>query len=318
MKESSGISIEKFNTKLAAFDAEYEKKAHLQTTFNNDIIHQLSNSIKKWFPDTKDKPIKIVDLCCGHGKPTYELLTLLNKNGVNVEQITGYDISPSQIEQAQINYANDSRLKFVVQNIGEIKDKSEYDIAISLFGLHWMENISMTARIIFKSLKPNGKLMFFVPLEKMDLFELRKEFLYHSQWNQSFDQGYQIHPFIADDKEYLVAFDKYFQHEREYTLKGQKNLPYIKDEFATFLSSWLPEMRHLNSKNISSVGYDRELVESIPKDHQGNILDIGNNKIIFTEHFFSYQGSALAAILPEDCFDLMIGSVNDICLNNDA
>lgn len=287
------IEGKKFNTETEAFDIAYQQKAHLQATFNADIIIKLSHSIKKWFPDTENKPIRIVDLCCGHGKPTYDLLRILNESGVNVAQINGYDISPAQIEQARNNYSNESKLVFSVQNIEEMKDKSEYDVAVSLFGLHWIENISRTAESIFNSLKPGGKLMFFVPLEKMDLFELRQKFLQYSKWNESFDVNYQIHPFIADEKNYIIAFDKYFRYEDEHTAKGKRDLPYTKDEFAIFLSSWIPEIRHLNYKNISSVGYDKDLVNSIPKDHQGNILDIGDNKIVFTEHFFFYQGEAL-------------------------
>lgn len=142
--------------------------------------------------------------------------------------------------------------------------------------------------------------MFFVPLEKMDLFKLRKEFLYHSKWNHSFVKDYQIYPFIADEENYISAFDKYFEHEVEYTTKGQQNLSYTKDEFATFLSSWIPEMRYLNSNNISSNGYDRDLVDSIPENYQGNIYNVGVNEVVFTEHFFSYQGSAMNGRLQED------------------
>lgn len=287
------LNQEKFNTKHAAFDTGYEQKAHLQTSFNEKIIYDLSSQIKKYFPYTINKPIKIVDLCCGHGKPTYDLLNALNKDGVNIEKITGYDISSTQIEQAQINYANNSKINFAVQNIEEIQEKSEYDVVISLFGLHWMENISIAVKAIFDSLKPGGKLMFFVPLDKMDLFELRQEFLLHSKWNQSFNENYKIHPFINNGEEYLSAFNKYFQHEEEYTKEGQKDLQYTQDELALFLSSWLPEMRHLNSMNISSNGYDKDLVHSIPKDHQGNITYIDDDNVIFTEHFFSYQGSAI-------------------------
>ena len=111
-EQDSSTQKEKFNTQSEAFDADYKEKAHLQTTFNTDLIIGLSNSIQRWFPDTKNKPIKIVDLCCGHGKPTHDLLTALNKAGVNILQIVGYDVSPAQIEQAKSNYKNETKLTF--------------------------------------------------------------------------------------------------------------------------------------------------------------------------------------------------------------
>lgn len=293
------LSIEKFDTNHTAFDAQYEQKAHLQTSFNMEIIRKLSDQIKQWFPDTQDQPIKIADLCCGHGKPTYDLFNALNENGVNIEHITGYDISAAQIQQAQLNYANNSKINFAVQNIEQIQEKSKYDVIVSFFGLHWMEDISAAAQAISYSLNPNGKLAFVVPLEKTDLFEFRKSFLLHSQWNKSFAQDYTIYPFIDSGEEYLKAFNQYFKHEEEHTKAGKKELSYTNDEFATFLSSWLPEMRNLNSRNISSDGYDKDLVSSIPKDHQGNVTYVDDNHVIFTEYFFSYQGSPLPKILDE-------------------
>ena len=282
--------MKKFNTDKEVFDRDYKNKAHHQTSFNEVIIERLSESIARWFPKTSDNgSIKILDLCCGHGKPTYDLLIKLDDKGVNVEKIIGYDISESQIETATKNHGHEDRISFFVRNAEYIEEKNEYDVVVSLFGLHWMESIKDSAKSIFNSLKQNGKVMFFVPLEKMDLFEFRGNFIKDSKYSEYF-KDYSIHPFIDDENEYIAAFEKYFRQEKEYTVRGNREIIYSKEQFSTFLSSWMPEIRYLSGKKVSGENYANDLIDSMPHISK-NIKKLDENKILFTEHFFSYQGS---------------------------
>lgn len=293
----------KFNTQDKSFDSDYAAKAHLQTTFNKKIIDNLSKSISRWFPDSSKNPITILDLCCGHGKPTYDLMVKLNEKGIDVAKVVGYDISTAQIELAKSNYDTEPKLEFYVQNAETISDENKYDIVISLFGLHWMEDIKSTAKLIAKSLKPEGKLMFFVPLEKMDLFEIRSTFLQTSECNDFF-KNFHIHPFIANYSKYVEAFDRYFDHEDNSTGEGAREMLYTENEFITFLSSWMQEIRHLKSQDACP-SYVKDLVSSISPNHESNVYKTQHGNILFTEHFFSYQGS-----LQEDFKALDAGTIN--------
>lgn len=277
--------IKKFNTDKEVFDKDYENKAHHQASFNEIIIDSLSESIARWFPKTSSNySIKILDLCCGHGKPTYDLLIKLNDKGINVEKIVGYDISESQIETAIKNHGHEDKISFFVKDAECIEEENEYDVVVSLFGLHWMESINNSAKSIFDSLKQNGKVMFFVPLEKMDLFEFRKNFIKDSKYSEYF-KDYSIHPFINDQNKYISAFEKYFQQEEEHTKSGKREIIYSKEQFSTFLSSWIPEVRHLSAKKVNSENYTNDLIDSMPHISE-NIKKLEENKFLFTEHFF--------------------------------
>ena len=67
------------------FTGDYAKKAHFQKGYNAQIIDELVESVLRWFPEAKEKPIKIADLCCGDGSSTHELLQKLTERGVKIE-----------------------------------------------------------------------------------------------------------------------------------------------------------------------------------------------------------------------------------------
>lgn len=285
----------KFKTNEEAFRENYAEKAHHQKSFNEKIIADLSDTITKWFPNTSSEPLKILDLCCGHGEPTYNLLRQLDERKVNIKKIVGYDNSPQQIEKANIYAKKDKRLSFAVRDAEKIEDENEYDIVISLFGLHWMNNTENVAKRINKAIKPHGKLFFFVPLEKMDLFDIRNEFMLKEEWKNYFN-NFNIHPFIKNEKGYTEFFDNYFDAEQ--ISRSRTTKVYSEEEFANFLSSWLQEVRHLASNNVGeekTQKYALELTKSIPLNqinHNVTRFDTDQGtKVRFVERSLLYQAS---------------------------
>jgi len=278
-----------------SFDESYASKAHLQTSFNDLIIAKLVEKVQSWFPESiSTTSLKILDLCCGHGKPTYDLLTQLLASGIQVEKIVGLDISEAQISKAKSDYGDIDKLEFAVQDIETISYDHEFDIVISLFGLHWTKNLPETALLIYESLKPSGQLMFFVPLEKMDLFESRQNFLLSTEWREVFT-SFAIQPFIKDPEGYTSVFDPYFEHKSDAleVSSGTRTLHYTKQEFIAFLSSWIPELRYLSTiVGASPETYAPELVDSIMARESENIHVPDAEHVDFTEHFLSYEGTA--------------------------
>jgi SAM-dependent methyltransferase len=282
----------KFHTKTENFSQTYASLAHHQETFNKELVEQLAFSVTQWFPNTQAEPLHILDLCCGHGKPTFDLLKKLDEKNIKISKIDGYDISIPLIQKAREDYAHEPRLEFMIQDAGNFNAHQKYDLIMSLFGLHWMEDLPQTAKLIAQALKPDGKIMFFVPLEKMDLFKWRKDFLQHSRWS-SFFQGYALHAFIAEETFYTKAFEPYFESKTTLA-KGERRISYTEQEFVSFLSSWMQEARHLSTQRSEKdcvSGYVTEMVASIPVCSSGNVIKKESGGILFTEHFFSYQGS---------------------------
>lgn len=287
------VSNYKFNTKEYSFSIEYTNLSHHQATFNREIIKKISDTVAKWFPNTHINPIKVLDLCCGHGQPTNDLFHTLESKGVSIAAITGYDISSALIKVAQNNYSDNKKMKFCVQDVEKLEDENEYDLVVSFFGLQWIENIENTARLIAKALKKEGKIVFLVPLEKMDLFAYRESFLKNSQW-QTFFLDYKINPFIEDEQIYIKAFEKDFRYEMKDTIRIVKTIKYTNEEFVKFLASWIQEVRHLQKTAplVDSLSYVKDMVDNLSQNYEyKNINKLEDNSILFTTHLFYYQGS---------------------------
>lgn len=224
------------------------------------------------------------------------MLIKLEAAGVQVEKIVGNDISTDQIDVATKKHSNvNSKLKFEVQDVSLITDQSEYDVVISLFGLHWIADINTIATKIHEALKPDGKLMYFVPLEKMKLFDLRAKLVNSSEW-QSYFANYQFLPFRSDPQEYMQIFSKIFEPENLDGISGMQTVEFTEDKFKTFLSSWMQELRHLHDAEDKQKYLDKLTALLPDKDGTCNDVEItkkpeSNSGIVyFHELFFWFHG----------------------------
>ena len=276
------------------FSADYRKKAHLQKGFNPQLINDLVYYILAERPDAKIRPIKLLDLCCGDGGSTYLLLEELTKHGILVESLVGYDISPAQIDIAQSNYANQI-LHFEVKDINAIEEKNYFDVVLSLFGLHWIMDIQRVANKIQRCLKSDGLLMFFVPLEKTEFFNLRKELIVSEKWRDRFS-GFQLHPFIVDPNDYSKVFTPFFTCKNEQGIVGEHMVEFERHRFADFLASWMQEVRHLTSQEAKSA-FINDIIDgviSLRQEHP-TVKTLDDGKLGFYEKFLWFHAQKTQA-----------------------
>ncbi|MDR2831353.1 MAG: class I SAM-dependent methyltransferase [Rickettsiales bacterium] len=316
------------------FSKDYRQNAHCQMHFNEESIARITSLVSENFPE---QVINILDLCCGDGKTTNNLLKKLELKGVKVGKIVGYDISPEQIQVANSKYG-DKRLQFKVQDVEKMEEKDSYHVIISLFGLHWMFNINEVAYKIYQASTPNALVYFFIPLEKEDLFNIRKKCLNE---HVSIFKGFDHEPFIKDSRSYIRAFRPYFFLGNK-TFFGTKEMIYTEEEFKKFLLSWLPEVRYLKNCAKNQIEkYIKRLIELIPeregiraiensassnnKDENINFEDDifvskfnqGNNyKIKFKERFFCFTGNKKELELPPSLISEVPRNVPSRSLDN--
>lgn len=247
---------------------DYKNKSHHQQSFNNKNINHLIERIEEWTSQTSNSQIMILDLCCGHGRPTHQLLTGLEAEGVSVAKIIGTDISQSQIDTANRDFPH-PKLEFIIDdaehiNLQHPSLENKFDVVVSLFGFHWIKDLNHLALDIRTLLKPQGHLSFFVPIEKMDLYSYRETLMSQDKWKQIFDH-FAIFPFHASPDEYIKIFDQYFNQEHsEYKIVVKS---YSKEEIIDFFASWMLEVRFLNelsAKQNLTQEYLSELIESFP------------------------------------------------------
>lgn len=276
------------STDVEQFDKTYVANAHLQKGFNEQIVDNFVDYILQTIPDAKEREIKILDLCCGDGGVTTALLQRLKAAGIKVKKMVGYDISTDLIEMAKGYEDSNPGLEFKVQDLSEMDDHGEYDVVLSLFGLHWIEDINRAADKIYQALKPNGKIMYFVPLEKTKLFALRQSIMSmeSSIWREAFE-NYTFSPFRSDPADYIQAFERGFDSESVEEISGTEDVEFPVERFKQFLGSWMQELRHLQCQTDKDAYLD-ELVKTLPKsaDLCNDVEIIDNKTVRFGERFF--------------------------------
>jgi ubiquinone/menaquinone biosynthesis C-methylase UbiE len=267
------------------FDNSYVQNAHLQKGFNTYIVQNFVDYILINILDCKERKLKILDLCCGDGGVTAALLDELQKAGVLVEKMVGYDISQELIQTAKHYEKNNSALQFIVQDVNTMNPVGEYDVVISLFGLHWIADINLAADKIYQSLKPNGKLMYFVPLEKMQLFALRQAVMALPEFEEFF-KGYSFTPFRDQPLDDIEAFQAGFDSENTEEISGTQYVEFPEERFKQFLASWMQEIRHLQNQTDKDHYLDT-LLETITKntDSCKDVEKTNDGLVSFGERF---------------------------------
>lgn len=276
------------------FERDYEKNALLQKGFNAEIIADFIKYIHRVCPSAKQRPIKILDLCCGDGGMTTAIFLQLIQSGIKIDKLVGCDISSEQISVATEKYGRiNSRLVFQTQDASQITTQNEYDVIISLFGLHWIPNIEHMAQVINTALKANGKLMYFVPLEKNTFFSRRRAMIASAKWAPHF-KGFTLAPFISDPNRYSRAFSTLFSAENPNGISGSACVTFSNEHFKRFLSSWMQEIRHLPTHLREA--YLNDLLDTLPLEDAAAMNEVerntDNQAINFYERFHWFHGTA--------------------------
>lgn len=292
------------------FRSDYAENAILQKQFNIQIISDLIEYLLRVKPSCKEKAISILDLCCGDGSATYHLLAELKKHDIKVSRIIGLDSSTAQIERAN-EYGfirDDLSLEFICQDISQMSYKDEFDVVVSLFGLHWIKDLPSLAEKIFTALKEDGVTTYFVPLEKTDFFRMRQSVMQQPQWKNKFllpnGDAFSISPFQDKHDPYWEAFGQFFEDKNNATSRdtskiyGDQPVLFSREEWDKFLSSWMPEIRFLKSQpgegEFLATAYLSDLLSEIQvidcQDQSVQDVVVLKESIKFLEKFFWFYG----------------------------
>lgn len=113
--------------------------------------------------------------------------------GVQIKKVVGYDISGDLIKKAIQDNPYPEYIKFEVKNLDlELSDVNEYDFAIDIFGLIWMNNTEKVIQDIQRSLKVGGVLFSVAAIDHPELSYFRDRFVKTEKWKNEFGEDYII------------------------------------------------------------------------------------------------------------------------------
>ncbi|XP_065209414.1 juvenile hormone acid O-methyltransferase-like isoform X2 [Planococcus citri] len=119
------------------------------------VLQQFKSQIK-WTSGQK-----IIDIGCGPGDVTYELLLPLIPDDA---ELLAVDMDEKMIDLAKINYSSDARLKFDVADLVKSKDIDKYescfDTVFSFYCLNWIPEKRLALQNMYSMLKPGGEIVF--------------------------------------------------------------------------------------------------------------------------------------------------------------
>lgn len=234
-----------------AFHGDYEAKAHMQQSTNEQKIEELVTQFTQQFPD-KDKPLKCLDIGCGGGNSSFLFYERLKAKGYTNLHVTGVDISEEQIIQAKTNLESkeedQDKFEFKVADAANLQgtiDEGSFDCVFSLFTFHWIDDKQKLCDSVAHTLKDNGLLFFLTVTAMPAFFSIRKELLQQladeDEWKPYFS-GFDILPFAEYQQSETAFKEKFSVISSTHT---ETMLEYTEDKFRTFLTSWLPEIRKL-------------------------------------------------------------------------
>ncbi|KAF5290685.1 hypothetical protein FQR65_LT01975 [Abscondita terminalis] len=156
-------------------------KTYLYLHQEKEIIKRSRYFFGKYFELVRqsDKKKKVLDIGCGPGNVTHDILPHYFK--YDVDEVIGIDKSNSMIRYALSTYIS-KKISFkemdVMDDISVNKFQNHFDYVFSLWTLHWIRDQRNLYSRIYKIMKPDSDLLLTF-VAKSDLFKV-----YRKIWNK--------------------------------------------------------------------------------------------------------------------------------------
>jgi len=151
---------------------------------NSSLQYQWGKSLIDTYTEIIAVSHKIMDIGCGDGKITANILAKVAPNS----QIIGLDLSLSMINLAIEKYSlNHKNISFMVDNVENIVFEHEFDTIFSCCCLQWLQNQRSALKKIAHSMISGGNLFIVIPGKTPNnIFPLGKITAASVKWNHYF------------------------------------------------------------------------------------------------------------------------------------
>lgn len=191
---------------------------------------------------------KVLDVGCGEGKITAELVQKLPKGS-----ILGIDISPSMIEFAQKHFSfPGSAIEFMLKDAQEMNFSSKFDVILSFTALQWIGSHEKFLSRAYESLNPSGRLAVTMPMGLPDALEQAVlEVVAFPRWAAYFENFLTGWNFATEEGYEKLLVEAGFKVSRCEAVP-QKDVFPSREAFEKFISQWFPYLRPLPESEKAS------------------------------------------------------------------
>lgn len=128
-----------------------------------------------------DDHLQILDLGCGDGKSTNNILTY-----APTAKILGIDCSPEMITSAKKNYSSNS-IFFKEQDITGLDIRGAFNLVVSFFCLDWIKDQDSLQQRIHRALKSYGKILYIISTGNDDVAKIVENVAKSAKWASYLD-----------------------------------------------------------------------------------------------------------------------------------
>lgn len=130
---------------------------------------------------TFDEHLQLLDLGCGDGKSTHNILTY-----APTAKILGVDRSPDMIRSAKKNYSSNS-ISFMEKDITCLDSHEAFNLVVSFFCLDWIKDQESLQQRIYRALKPYGKILYIISTGSDDVAKIVENVAKSPKWASYLD-----------------------------------------------------------------------------------------------------------------------------------
>lgn len=142
----------------------------------------------------------VLDIGCGDGR-----LTNFLASKKRFHQVLGVDLSEAMVNYAKKKYANMDYLNFQRGDAEYLNFLGQFDLVVSFWALHWVQDHQACLAGIHKSLRDGGEIFLLAPLNNALINRAVHQTISHKDWKSYFyDFPKQYYPFTQQLYESLL------------------------------------------------------------------------------------------------------------------
>jgi trans-aconitate 2-methyltransferase len=241
---------------------DYEQHSDAQQKWARELLAKLN------LKGTED----ILDLGCGDGKVTVEIA-----NQVPNGSVIGVDSARSMIEWAIERYPSHQypNLSFMEMDATHLLFDERFDVVFSNAALHWVKNHQPIVQGLYRSLKPNGKILLQMGGKgnAKEVLTVLEELQKTDEWKPYFSDFEFPYGFYGIEEYHQLLADSKFSINRVELIPKEMELEECSGFEGWIRTTWLPYAERIPTEKRDQFikAISKEYLKQQPIDSHGKV-----------------------------------------------